>query len=39
MMQVVYGFDYMEDVLDLLEEHITDNIVRVCALPYMAYGC
>ncbi|CEL53334.1 Telomerase reverse transcriptase OS=Bos taurus GN=TERT PE=3 SV=2 [Rhizoctonia solani AG-1 IB] len=27
--QVVYGFDYMEDVLDLLEEHITDNIVRI----------
>ncbi|KAF8752305.1 Telomerase reverse transcriptase [Rhizoctonia solani] len=27
--QVVYGFDYLEDVLDLLEEHITDNIVRI----------
>ncbi|CAE6487369.1 unnamed protein product, partial [Rhizoctonia solani] len=27
--QVVYGFDYLEDTLDLLEEHITDNIVRI----------
>ncbi|CAE7135227.1 unnamed protein product [Rhizoctonia solani] len=27
--QVVYGFDYQEDILDLLEEHITDNIVRI----------
>ncbi|KDN44279.1 hypothetical protein RSAG8_05543, partial [Rhizoctonia solani AG-8 WAC10335] len=27
--QVVYGFDYQEDTLDLLEEHITDNIVRI----------
>ncbi|EUC61459.1 telomerase reverse transcriptase [Rhizoctonia solani AG-3 Rhs1AP] len=27
--QVVYGFDYQEETLDLLEEHITDNIVRI----------
>ncbi|KAG8688183.1 hypothetical protein FRC11_005914 [Ceratobasidium sp. 423] len=27
--QVVYGFDYLEETLDLLEEHITDNIVRI----------
>ncbi|CUA77091.1 telomerase reverse transcriptase [Rhizoctonia solani] len=27
--QVVYGFDYQEEILELLEEHITDNIVRI----------
>ncbi|KAG8744116.1 hypothetical protein FRC10_010797 [Ceratobasidium sp. 414] len=27
--QVVYGFDYQEETLQLLEEHITDNIVRI----------
>ncbi|KAG8701954.1 hypothetical protein FRC08_003804 [Ceratobasidium sp. 394] len=25
--QVVYGFDYQEETLQLLEEHITDNII------------
>lgn len=25
----MYGFDYLEETLELLEEHITDNIVRV----------
>ncbi|KAG9125666.1 hypothetical protein FRC07_006702 [Ceratobasidium sp. 392] len=27
--QAVYGFDYQEEILELLEEHITDNIVRI----------
>ncbi|QRW13350.1 telomerase reverse transcriptase [Ceratobasidium sp. AG-Ba] len=27
--QVIYGFDYQEEIIELLEEHITDNIVKI----------